>query len=138
MERMAEASASKHPALFLLDDNQGRRHNFLFNIRRLVVDVVREAIDIKVSKAYARTSDMVLIVDEQSTQHSQADFRNAWDQLIASDQNYPFREIYLYSGSYSNEDGRGAEFDLYPLKASWDPHVEGVIRNGPCRPGHYF
>src|SRR5438046_9503720 len=60
VERLDEASASKQPALFLLSDKKGIRHNVLFNSRRPLPELVREAIEAKVLKHYPRAKEMVL------------------------------------------------------------------------------
>lgn len=132
-ERMAEASNTRQPSVFLLPDSAGKRLNLLFNKRRPLSELVVAAIEAKVAKGYAQAEEMVLIVDEQSMQHSQSDLNNAWDELIALSQCYPFREIYLYSGQYTNDDGRAAEFDLFPLKSAIDEHVRAVLERGPCQ-----
>jgi hypothetical protein len=130
--RIQEASASRQPLVFLMPDKKGIRHNFLFNARRPLHELVLAAINAKASKNYPRANEMVLIVDEQSMQHSQIDLNNVWDDLIMACQTSPFREIHLYSGHYSNDDGREAEFDLYPLKSAVDQHVTAVLSRGPC------
>jgi len=131
-EQVSLAYRNQEPALFRFADGKAHRQTYVDNIRISVEELVVRAIEAKVVRQYPLASQLVLIVDEQSVQHSQLDFHNAWDNLISIVQHYPFREIHLYSGWYSNDDGRAAQCCMYTLKSDSDAHVDAVLKRGPC------
>ena len=79
-------------------------------------DLVTSAIQSKIDKPHQGKNHTVLIVDNRTVSfdiddyHAMIDERGPWFDAT------PFLEIWLYTGYYSDLDGRNAEYSLAPLK----------------------
>ncbi|MGB5033827.1 MAG: hypothetical protein WBO76_17020 [Saprospiraceae bacterium] len=72
----------------------------------------------KEKKKHSDKINSVLIIDNRTFTMEIDDFRNAFEELGNRFQESPFKEIWLYTGYYSANDGNEAEYNFIPLKIS--------------------
>jgi hypothetical protein len=78
--------------------------------------LIKEAIDKKVKKNHPRKEDVTLIIDNRSVTFELTDILNYLEDSQDYLSNLPFKEIWLYTGYYSDLDGNNAEYNFAPLK----------------------
>lgn len=78
--------------------------------------LLKEAIDKKVKKNHPRKEDVTLIIDNRSVTFELADILCYLEDSQDYLSNLPFKEIWLYTGYYSDLDGNNAEYSFAPLK----------------------
>lgn len=78
--------------------------------------LIKEAIDKKVKKNHPRKEDVTLIIDNRSVTFELTDILNYLEDSQDYLSNLPFKEIWLYTGYYSDLDGNNAEYSFAPLK----------------------
>ncbi len=78
--------------------------------------IVTAEIKKKEAKQYKYVKDMTLIVDDQIIMYNREDIARSWFDLVLANQKSTFKEIFLYSGYYANENGNNAQFTIWPIK----------------------
>lgn len=78
--------------------------------------LIKEAVDKKLKKNHSGKEDVTLIIDNRTVTYELEDILNylgnTQDYLL----NLPFKEVWLYTGYYSDLDGSNAEYSFAPLK----------------------
>lgn len=80
-------------------------------------ELLLEAISKKSSKNHLEKEKTVLIIDNRTSCYEIQDYVKAAEHLSGYCQTLPFPEIWLYTGYYSDIDGKNSEFSFAPLKA---------------------
>jgi len=78
--------------------------------------LIKEAIDKKVNKNHLDKEDVTLIIDNRTVTYELEDILSHLDNLDDYFVSLPFKEVWLYTGYYSDLDGNNAEYSLAPLK----------------------
>ncbi|WP_210879634.1 hypothetical protein [Roseovarius autotrophicus] len=78
------------------------------------------AIQKKTSKKHRAKDETVLVLDNLTTHASPDDFFDALEAVKVEIDMTPFPSIWLYTGYYSDDDGRNCEFSIIPLKGKRD------------------
>src|SRR5690606_8491066 len=79
-------------------------------------NIIKDAIDKKVNKNHPNKENVTLIIDNRTVTYELEDIINYLDKLDEYFKTLPFKEVWLYTGYYSNLDGNNAEYSLAPLK----------------------
>ena len=111
----------------MLNDTKKHRFTITDGINTPLETIIDNIIKDKEKKGYSNIKNMVLIIDEQLIEYGKEDFNKACIALIKSRKNYAFKEIFLYSGQYSNDDGNKASFIFYPIKTPRDEMIKKSI-----------
>ena len=90
------------------------------DLRSTLEDEVRAAIQRKVDKPHDGKERTVLLIDNRTGQYDLPDWKDAIPSLAAFCENLPFREVWLYTGHCSDDDGNNAEFSFSPIKVTND------------------
>lgn len=78
--------------------------------------IIKEAIGKKVNKRHPDKENVTLIIDNRTVTFELEDILIHLDNLDDYFENLPFKEVWLYTGYYSDFDGNNAEYSLAPLK----------------------
>lgn len=78
--------------------------------------LIKDAIDKKVNKNHEDKENVILIIDNRTVTFELEDIFNYLDNLGDYLANLPFKEVWLYTGYYSDNDGENAEYSFAPLK----------------------
>lgn len=78
--------------------------------------ILKISIDKKVKKNHPNKENVILIIDNRTVTYDLESVINHLETLDEYFYNLPFREVWLYTGYYSDFDGSNAEFSLIPLK----------------------
>lgn len=78
--------------------------------------IIKEAIDKKVNKKHPDKENVTLIIDNRTVTFELEHILSYLDNLDDYFENLPFKEVWLYTGYYSDLDGNNAEYSLAPLK----------------------
>lgn len=70
----------------------------------------------KESKKHKNKESTILIIDNRTFHYEIPDFNNAINNIHHIIKNTDFREIWMYTGYYSNDDWTNAEFSFIPIK----------------------
>lgn len=89
-----------------------------------IVKIINASIKNKEAMPYKNIDDMTLIVDDQLIMYDRKDIARAQIDLVFANKKSSFKEIFLYSGYYTNEDGNNAEFTIWPIKCAHDPAIQ--------------
>jgi len=103
----------------VLNPNYGKKFVFHSSINEDLETfdkLIKEAIDKKVNKNHSKKEEVILIVDNRTVTYELDDIMNYLDNLGDYFVNLPFKEVWLYTGYYSDLDGSNAEFSFAPLK----------------------
>ena len=122
-----ELFISKKPVIRRINDKARQRLTLTDGENPPLEKIIHNAIKYKENKKYPKAQGMVLIVDEQLIQYSVKDFEKACVNLLTKFGKYTFKEIFVYSGRYSNNDGNEASFSFYPIKALRDKRVGRIL-----------
>jgi len=79
-------------------------------------DKIRFSIEKKLSKNHKNKEKTVLIIDNRTSAFEVSDYKASANDLESYLNDLPFREIWLYTGYCSDDDGNNAEFSFAPLK----------------------
>jgi len=74
------------------------------------------AIEKKIKKNHSCKEDTILIIDNRTSSFEVSDLSSALEKLEPDIDSYPFREIWFYTGYFSDNDGNNAEFTFSPIK----------------------
>jgi hypothetical protein len=77
---------------------------------------IRVAVDRKLSKPHHGVEETVLIIDNRTSAFDIPAYREASESLVSYLEAAPFKEIWFYTGYYSDSSGNEAEFSFGPLK----------------------
>lgn len=100
---------------------EGRTTLFLSNIpepEKTLSQLLRSATEQKVAKSHDGKEKVILIIDNRTGTFDVEDYRIAAGALANYFEGIPFREIWFYTGYYSDDDGNNAEFSFAPLKVT--------------------
>ena len=105
--------------------NDKKRRIFLTDgVNEPIVKIINIAIRNKEVMPYKYINDMTLIIDDQLIMYGRDDIARAWLDLVFANKKSPFKEIFLYSGYYANEDGNNAEFTIWPIKCAHESAIQ--------------
>lgn len=79
------------------------------------VEMIKKAILKKVQKAHAGKEDTILILDNRSTYFNTYHFEKILEWIHKEKPNIPFKEVFIYTGYYSGDDGKNSEFSSMSL-----------------------
>ncbi len=80
--------------------------------------VVKEIVLKKMSKNHAEKENTVIIIDNRTSKFELSDYQETFNELQAFLDKVPFKEVWFYTGYYSDNDGNNAEYSFLPLKSS--------------------
>lgn len=98
-----------HPNIFLSNSNHVEK-----NLEKLL----RESISKKESKKHQEKENTVIIIDNRTLSYKISDFYDAFEKIEDLLSKSSFREIWLYTGYCSDNNGNNAEFSLAPMKTT--------------------
>lgn len=78
--------------------------------------LLKKAIEQKVNKNHLKKEEVILIIDNRTVTFELESFINYLNNLNDYFLVLPFKEVWLYTGYYSDFDGNNAEYSLVPLK----------------------
>lgn len=81
-------------------------------------DLIVEAIEKKIYKNHDGIENTILIIDNRTSRFEIEDYRKAIGELESGAElaKINFREVYFYTGYYSDNDGNNAEYSFAPIK----------------------
>jgi len=79
-------------------------------------NIIRISIEKKVEKKHPDKENTILIIDNRTSSFEIKDFQTVLTKLSQIVETYPFREIWLYNGYFSDNDGNNAEYSFVGLK----------------------
>jgi len=79
-------------------------------------DILRAAINKKINKNHPNKENVILIIDNRTVTYDLNNIIKYLDNLYDYFKNLPFKEVWLYTGYYSDLDGNNSEYSLIPLK----------------------
>lgn len=86
--------------------------------------IIKSAIEKKSEKKHLEKEKTILIIDNRTSAFEINDLHTACKCTIES---YPFREIWFYTGYFSDDDGNNAEYSFAGLKLTTDQ--QNIISN---------
>lgn len=90
-------------------------------------NIIYNAVSGKESKRYESIEEMVLIVDDQTISYNLSSGRQGYFKLINLLKKSRFKEIFLYSEKFNNEESGENSFAFYPLKCFLDKNLNPRI-----------
>lgn len=78
--------------------------------------IIKEAIEKKVNKKHPNKEDVILIIDNRTVTFELEDIFRHLENLDNYFETLPFKEVWLYTGYYSDLDGNNAEYSFAPFK----------------------
>ncbi len=97
----------KYPNIFLSNSNY---------VEKNLENLLRVAISKKELKKHKEKSKTVLLIDNRTLRYEISDFFEAFKAIEDITDNSSFKEIWLYTGYCSDNDGNNAEYSLAPIK----------------------
>jgi len=83
-------------------------------------DLLMEAIHKKVQKNHPDKKDVILIIDNRTIHYELEDILESLPNYTDELYNVPFKEIWIYTGYYSDPNGDDAEYSFISIKAPHD------------------
>ncbi len=80
--------------------------------------LLKSSINKKVNKKHKGKQDLILIIDNRTVTFTLEDLYHHFETLDDYFKKLPFKEVWFYTGYYSDDDGNNAEYSLSPLKIS--------------------
>ena len=90
--------------------------------------LIKEVIDKKVNKNHSRKEDVTLIIDNRTVTYELEDILSYLDNSQDYLSSLPFKEVWLYTGYYSDPDGSNAEYSFAPLKIEKEKYERLISR----------
>ena len=90
-------------------------------------ELIKESINKKLNKKHKDKEEVYLIIDNRTVTYELQEIYNMQYKLYDYFNELPFKEIWLYTGYYSDVTGNKTEFSLAPLKIS-DSKIEILIK----------
>lgn len=81
-------------------------------------EILKESINKKIKKNHPNKENVILIIDNRTVSFDLNNVIYHLEKLDEYFENLPFKEVWLYTGYYSDLDGNNAEYSLVPLKLS--------------------
>lgn len=81
-------------------------------------EILKQAIEKKTKKNHENKQEVILIIDNRTVSFDFDSVVNHINDLSEYFENLPFKEVWLYTGYYSDFDGDNAEYSFIPLKLS--------------------
>jgi len=79
-------------------------------------EILKTSIDKKVKKNHQNKENVILVIDNRTVTYDLESIIMHLEKLDDYFANLPFKEVWLYTGYYSDLDGNNAEYSLLPLK----------------------
>ncbi len=79
-------------------------------------EILKSSINKKIEKKHPNKEDVILIIDNRTVTYELEDIINHLEKLSDYFEHLVFKEIWLYTGYYSDLDGNNAEYSFVPLK----------------------
>lgn len=89
--------------------------------------LIKEAIDKKVNKKHPNKEEVTLVIDNRTVSYNLDIVINQPESMYEYFESLPFKEIWIYTGYYSDFNGDNAEYSLVPLKIS-DEKAEIIMK----------
>lgn len=83
-----------------------------------LAELIKEAINKKEKKNHSDKESTVLIIDNRTIEYEIDDFLEAVESLNEYFESSSFKEIWFYTGYYSENNGSNAEYDIAPIKVT--------------------
>lgn len=80
--------------------------------------MLQDSINKKVEKKHKGKEDLILIIDNRTITFTLKDLIHHFETMDDYFNQLPFKEVWFYTGYYSDDDGNNAEYNLIPLKLS--------------------
>lgn len=93
-----------------------------------VTDAISAAVAFKEAKNYQHVAEMTLIVDDQAIEYSRELIEKELRGLALRHQSSPFKEIFIYSGAYSDDNATGSAFSILPIKCDRDANLRYLLK----------
>lgn len=74
----------------------------------------------KLNKNHSNKGEVILIVDNRTVLPDLKTVNEKLSEIKTFIDDLPFKEVWLYTGYYSNDDGINSEYTLIPLKVSYE------------------
>lgn len=100
----------KKPGVIFLSDTKKEIEN--------LYKIVYAAIEKKVQKTHNEKEKTILIVDNRTIKFGTNDYFKMMNAFSKDKITYPFKEIFFYTGYYSDEDGNNSEFSFSEIQLS--------------------
>jgi len=78
--------------------------------------ILKKSIDKKTEKTHSNKQNLILIIDNRTVTYELEDIISYLGNMDDYFDNLPFKEVWLYTGYYSDFDGNNAEYSFVPLK----------------------
>jgi hypothetical protein len=78
--------------------------------------ILKKSIDKKTEKTHSNKQNLILIIDNRTVTYELEDIISYLGNMNDYFNNLPFKEVWLYTGYYSDFDGNNAEYSFVPLK----------------------
>ena len=114
-----------YPNLFISESNVSENN---------LESLLEIAITKKEQKKHKEKDKTVLLIDNRTLAYEISDFFEAFKNLDELINNISFREIWLYTGYCSDNDGNNAEFSLAPIKITQTQSAKLAILTEKNRP----
>jgi hypothetical protein len=90
----------------------------LYETNDKLSDILVDAIQKKINKKHQGKESTVLIIDNRTGAYDVPDYFQALNDIHPLASEWPFPEIWFYTGYYSDDSGNDAEFSFSPLKVT--------------------
>lgn len=105
--RSIEEDEAKAPKVILKPVISGVK-----SLKELLVEAIRK----KEEKNHAGINTTVLVLDNRTSEFEIDHFLEIKESVSRSVVNSPFLRIFVYTGGFSDDDGKNSAFSLFPLK----------------------
>ena len=96
-----------------------------------LIDLLVDVIQKKVNKKHQEKEKTILIVDNRTGAYDVPDYFQALNDIHQLTSDWPFPEIWFYTGYYSDDTGNDAEFSFAPLKVTPEQNeiLKGMVNS---------
>jgi len=92
----------------------------LYDSNKKLTDLLINVIDKKINKKHTDKENTILIIDNRTGAYDMDEYYEALENIHPLVHEWPFPEVWLYTGYYSDDTGNDAEFSFAPLKTTPD------------------
>lgn len=96
-------------------------------------ELIESALASKTAKLHSGMENTILIIDNRTSAYDIEDFRKAEQRFDELRVRNPFREVWFYTGYYSDDDGNNAEWSLVPILVTSE--IMNKLESGMKRDG---
>jgi len=109
---LVENPLEKEPMIFIsLTNTNDEKMSFL--------ELIQLAIQSKLNKSietHSQKESVFLVLDNRTIKYDKEDYEYAVHELTRSSKDWPFLGVFIYTGFYSDDDGKNSEFFLTKIK----------------------